>query len=583
MNINMFVSTTYNRLLADVRDKIGVSLDAPDCVSYEWAYVDGPKLDKQVLDYLEGRRLTVDLPEWLIPLWCEFVRKDDPVLLRYLRQLLVFCYKTEQQPTDEQLRNAQEGFEETEAGITVWDSCFSSNSHGVTLASARRIVGSIIYRINWSKITPSHGPGSVFPNRAPCEKSNFRTLYDSIVAKYPYDQYFCGLPNYWVDCMVHEKYGSLSSSVDIVSKLVAVPKDSRGPRLICVHPAEAIWIQQGQRRLLEARITSHPFTRGRINFTDQTVNGKLALSSSLSREYLTLDLKEASDRVSSLLVRSLFGDYAYDWISCSRANKVKLLDGRVIELKKWAPMGNALCFPIESLVFFSLVVAGIETHYGHKDCNDVYVFGDDIIFPQEYKEGVITTLVRFGLIPNISKTFSAGFFRESCGVEAYKGVDVTPIRLRKDNVDSLSSIVSICDLALRARLQGYDRCAAFLYSEIRSRLWQRGINLPISNQVHNGGFFEYQNIPFTEVILREPSLRYLKKWQRWTSQNWLVTGKQIAIRTGGWYHLQDSLIRIGYSYASQAIGSDTPSDRGTEYAVPRRTQLTRGWLNYSLE
>jgi hypothetical protein len=31
----------------------------------------------------------------------------------------------------------------------------------------------------------------------------------------------------------------------IEAKLIAVPKDSRGPRLICVHPAESIWIQQG--------------------------------------------------------------------------------------------------------------------------------------------------------------------------------------------------------------------------------------------------------------------------------------------------------------------------------------------------
>jgi len=153
-----------------------------------------------------------------------------------------------------------------------------------------------------------------------------------------------------------------------------------------VHPAESIWIQQGQRQLLESRIESHPLTKGKIAFTDQTVNGKLALSSSKTREFCTLDLREASDRISCSLVKALFGPHTYEWMSCSRATHVKLLDGRVIELKKWAPMGNALCFPVESLVFFSLVVAGIRSHYG-ENCNDVYVFGDDIIFPSKYHNG----------------------------------------------------------------------------------------------------------------------------------------------------------------------------------------------------
>jgi hypothetical protein len=583
MHSNMFVSNTYNRLLADICYKYRVSLDTPDLISYDWAYIDGPKLDKEVLAYLEGRVTQVTFPEWIKPLWDMFIRNDDPILLGDIRQLLVFCYKTEHEPTKLQLESAQADFEETEAGVAIWDSYFSNSSHlNHTIASARRIIGSIIYRIDWSEITPSHGPGAVFPPRAPSEKSCFRTLYSSIIAKYPYDQYYCGIPSYWVPTMVSEEYGPLDEKDDIVAKLTAVPKDSRGPRLICVHPAESIWIQQGQRRLLEARITNHPLTKGRINFTDQTVNGKLALSSSLSREFVTLDLKEASDRISCRLVKSLFGDYTYDWISCSRANKVKLLDGREIELKKWAPMGNALCFPVESLIFFSLVHAAIRSHYGI-DCREVYVFGDDIIFPKPYKEGVITTLVMFGLIPNISKTFSSGFFRESCGVEAYKGVDITPLRLKKDNVGPLSSVVSICDLALRARLKGYDRCAAFLYSEARRSLGNRGINLPITNERNNGGFFEYQDIPFTEILLRDQSVKYNTRWQRWGARNWTVTGKQLAIRTGGWYHLQDSLLRIGLTNSGNPIGSDSPSDRGTEYAVPRRTQLSRGWLNYSLE
>jgi len=376
---SMYVINAYKRLLADIRDKTGVSIDAPGDLNYDWVLIEGPKLDKEILAYLEGERESVDLPEWLKPLWTGFLERGCLVCLRELRQSLVFCYKVEHEPTNEQLIQSQKDFEETESLVKLWSDSrndYLIRSH--TIGTARKYISSILYRANWREIVPSHGPGGIYPSRVPCDKSRFTTIYRSIQDYYPYDQFFCGLPNYWVDTMVEEKIGSLTECDDIVAKLVAVPKDSRGPRLICVHPAESIWIQQGQRRILESCIERHPLTRGRINFTDQTVNGTLALKSSKDREFCTLDLKEASDRISCSLVRSLFGDYIYDWISCARANKLELLDGRVIPLQKWAPMGNALTFPIESLVFWSVVRAGIYTSSG-EICDDVYVFGDDII------------------------------------------------------------------------------------------------------------------------------------------------------------------------------------------------------------
>lgn len=579
MNNNMlFIQRVYNRLLADVCSISGVSLDAPSEITYDWAYIDGPKLDKQLLRYIEGDEIVLDYPEWLAPLFEVFLKKEDPIVLRCIRQLLTFCYKTEQQPNDRQLEEAIVAFQDTEEGCDCWTASFASNhQYDHTHAAARRIVGSICYRINWSEITPSHGPGGVFPSRRPVDKSRFTTLYASIIEKYPYDQYYCALPNYWVDTMVKNRTGPLQELDCIVAKLVAVPKDSRGPRLICVHPTEAIWIQQGQRRLLERSIKSHPLTKGKISFTDQTVNGKLALQSSITKEFCTLDLKEASDRISCTLVRSLFGDYTYGQISCARATHVLMPDGRAVPLRKWAPMGNALCFPVESLIFFSLVVAGIRSQYG-VNCTEVFVFGDDIIFPTRYHSGVIRVLAANGLVPNASKTFHRGFFRESCGVDAYKGVDVTPLRLRRDNVITLDCLVSICDLALRARLHGYEQCASFLYKEVRRRLREAGIYMPISNSPTCGGFYEYQNIPYAELILREPTLFYHKAWQRTVVRRMAVTGQQLVVRTGEWYHLQDSLLRLERKFRF-AEDQCTGSDRPTEYAVPYRTRLQYGWAD----
>jgi hypothetical protein len=333
-----------------------------------------------------------------------------------------------------------------------------------------------------------------------------------------------------------------------------------------VHPAESIWIQQGQRQVLEAAISDHPLTKGKINFTDQTVNGKMALLSSETREFVTLDLKEASDRLSPLLIQYLLGETVYGWLSCSRANKVKLLDGRVIDLQKWAPMGNALTFPVQSLVFWCLVYASIVSKYGD-NCTEIYVFGDDIIYPSKYHRGVLEYLVASGLVPNTAKTFVRGFFRESCGVDAYHGEDVTPLRVKADNVNSIENIVSILSLAKRMRLRKYECCATFLYSLVRDKLGK----LPKNNDPECQALVEYVDKDWVSLMVSE-NVRFNRRFHTWGYPALLVTTPQERVSMGDWYHLQDSLIRLAHMRLEI-------SDRGTVYPLPYRTRLKYGWTN----
>jgi hypothetical protein len=544
-------------------------MGAPDEITYEWVLIEGPKLDKQCLAYIEGNRLEQpEFPEWLKPLWDAFLVKNEARFLKYVRQCLLFCYKTEHEPSDEQIKEAQASFEETDRGCSAWDLVFKEcRVPSVTLRTARQIVGRVIGRIDWKEIEPNHGPGAIFPPRKPSDKSRFLTYYPAIQQYYPYDQYFWSLPSFWDEIMVKESRGRIVECDRIVAKLVAVPKDSRGPRLICVHPAEAIWIQQGQRLLLEQAIARSPLTRGRVNFTDQTVNGKLALLNSSSRELVTLDLKEASDRISCGLVRYLFGDYVYDLMSCSRASHVKLLDGRVVELGKWAPMGNGLTFPVESLVFFAVVHAGIRSRYG-VSCNDIYVFGDDLLFPSKYYDGVVSALLSIGSLPNFSKTFRNGLFRESCGVDAYNGTDVTPLRMKKAAVISAQDALATCNLALRLRLQGFEHCASFLYQQVSRRFGK----LPLCNNSCAGGLVEYVEHDLGWLMLNEPKMRFRTTVHQHSVPCRLVSGATIGIANGDWYHLLDSLRNL--SRKGEVI-----SDRGTEYPIPYRTRLTYGWAD----
>jgi hypothetical protein len=562
-----YVYLLYKCLLADICRLGKVSLDTPETITDDWVLIEGPKLDKQLLSWLEHGGEYPPFPEWIKPLSERFRSSLDPLTLKYIRQLLLFCYKTEVAPTNEQLESAQAQFEETDRSIETWDTYFSTCSQAPLFRKARQIVSSVIHRIDWSSIVPSHGPGAVFPPRAPHEKSNFRTIYTPIESYYPYYEYFNGLRMFHPNAA--EAQRSVISVVDnIVANLVAVPKDSRGPRLICVHPAESIWIQQGCRRLLEAAITSNISPcRGSINFTDQRVNGRLALSSSINREYVTLDLKEASDCISKELVRNLFGDYVYGILSCSRADRVRLLDKRVIELKKWAPMGNALTFPVQSLLFFSLVQAGILCRYGEY-CSDIYVFGDDIIFPSKYYDGALGALIRSGLKPNIGKTFRHGFFRESCGVDAFNGVDVTPRRLKRYDTYSVTGAVSSCDLAKAMSMGGYTLTAEMMYREVQKHFGK----LPLCNNPDASGLYRYESCDLATLIRYEPSLCYNRRFHRWVVKSFLVSGTNIRPDIDSWWNLQDSLVQI-----AQKCDGSTENSR-LVYAVPRRERLVRGWL-----
>jgi hypothetical protein len=571
-----YMVNIYKCLLADVSELSGVPLGAPNDISNDWVLIEGPKLDKQLLMWIEGGGELPPFPEWLMPLVDKFTSSLDARYLRFIRQLLLFCYKIEFEPTYEQLREAQKGFEEAEHGVAVWEAWFAANTasnqanrSAPLFSFARQIVGRVIGRIDWSSIVPSHGPGAVYPPCLPRDKSAFRTIYTTIEPHFPFTDYFCALPSFWWDVVVLGDR-ELRQSDNIECRLVAVPKDSRGPRLICVHPKEALWIQQGCRRLLERAITSpRSLCHKGITFTDQGVNGRLALKSSMDREFVTLDLKEASDRMSCELVRHLFGDYAYSKLSCSRASSVRLLDDRVIPLRKWAPMGNALTFPVQSLVFYSLVRAGIRCRYGI-DCSDVYVFGDDILFPCKFWDGAVSALVRAGLIPNMNKTFRHGFFRESCGVDAYRGIDVTPHRLRRLDASSSSGALSVCTLAKALRNDGYRLASDSLYNLVQKH-W--GL-LPLSNNPNAEGLCRYEECDLGKLLTYERSTRFNRRLHKWETRVLLVSGVTDSAPNGSWWNLQDSLLKLHHQ--SDDVLED---QRGLEYPVPHRTQSKRGWTD----
>ena len=392
--------------------------------------------------------------------------------IKHIRQVLFFAYKLEIPYSELENSRVIENFIKTDQELELNDDPLANE----ILSLAKIITGKVFRGFNPKDILPRHGPGAVATGEKGFRKWVFARHYNQIHQVFPYyDYYVVGGARELSDRL--DWYRNLQRLESGTAKVVLVPKDSRGPRLISCEPLEYQWIQQGLGRKLAAFLESDSrHTQGAINFTDQGINSNLAKTGSASRRWATIDLRDASDRVSLGLVRRVFQDSAklLRALEACRTTATKLPNGKVIPLKKFAPMGSALCFPVEAYIFWVVIVAAV-VHGKNLPLQRVeklvYVYGDDIVVPTKWAELSIQALESVGLLVNVDKSCFTGFFRESCGVEAYKGTDVTPFRLRKPWLNRVSSgtvLYSYAHLANEMAVNGYKSAAQFLWNEIEA-------------------------------------------------------------------------------------------------------------------
>jgi hypothetical protein len=146
-----------------------------------------------------------------------------------------------------------------------------------------------------------------------------------------------------------------------------------------------------------------------------------------------------------------------DYLDATRSRSADVPGHGVLPLTKFASMGSALTFPVEALVFTTLVAMGMQaegqTPLRPRDLRGkVSVYGDDIIVPVDATSQVVRTLELFGSKVNRSKSFWSGSFRESCGKEYFNGIDVTVVRQKQrfptDTADA-TRIAGLVDLRNR--------------------------------------------------------------------------------------------------------------------------------------
>jgi hypothetical protein len=347
-----------------------------------------------------------------------------------------------------------------------------------------------LYTFKPSDAKPRHGPGAVLEGLAPNQKWSeaaraLTQCEDEGYSEYEFDCFLASSRSENRDYVPDDMPGIKSRRIettgfvpgvpskgnpsgDRMAKLITVPKNASSRRTITVEPLMNMFVQQGLNTILRDEITKCRILRQCLALTDQSENQRLALEGSRTGKWATLDLSSASDRLSNKVVEIVFGKKASFFRAmqeCRSTHVFEVGSNQLFRLEKFAGMGNALTFPVQSVVFALIAITAILIEWGKhptywnvkRASRLVRVYGDDIIVQTGYVRQVTSQLESFGLKVNQMKSFSVGNFRESCGLDAFRGYDVTPIyvkaELSEPQLDA-SSAKGLVDLSNACWMRG---------------------------------------------------------------------------------------------------------------------------------
>lgn len=363
--------------------------------------------------------------------------------VRLLRQITSVFKRTELPYAKEQIQQKIHDFLETENSCPPMSEVLRERPNRQTLADARALVESVFRRLNAKDLLegwPHFSGGSVAEGYLPWEKPLLAEWYTVLDLVFPKEsmlpqihelRYTEAAGMYYDPVFTSELDPMIPSRP--YSSMAFVPKTYKGPRVIGKEPSAVAFCQQLVKKVMYRYIEEHPLTKGLVNFTDQNINRTLALTSSLTGENATLDLADASNRNWFWVVASLFGGtLLWPYLVATRCAGIDIPRHGIQRLKMFSPMGSATTFPVEALTFWALASSCVAQSLGVPllmASRHVYVYGDDIIVPTKTAQYVMQRFRALGFSMSESKCCISGNFRESCGTDAFRGEDVTPVKI----------------------------------------------------------------------------------------------------------------------------------------------------------
>jgi hypothetical protein len=369
--------------------------------------------------------------------------------IQCLRQVTLMWAKVNTPTTEIRNRKAIDKYMECEQDVRTGDRRFGA----IHLSEFQRmstllwsgVLTGIDLAVYSEELQPKHGPGSTADGLLGNAKWDNRTWTSRLEMEFPSWKYlYSNFSEYFSSGsrVVHLEPGE-EQPVEVI----LVPKTLKTPRVIAREPTHMQYMQQALLRQFMEKFAvkriggSINYAYHFIEFSSQLPNQQLAQKGSRDGSLATLDLSEASDRVSNQHVRALLANHPWlaRAVDACRSRKASVPGYGVVRLAKFASMGSALTFPLEAMVFCTIVFLGIEKKLNrllsHRDIKSfigkVRVYGDDIIVPVDYAESVVDLLEDYGLKVNRNKSFWNGKFRESCGKDYYDGIDISIVKLRR--------------------------------------------------------------------------------------------------------------------------------------------------------
>jgi hypothetical protein len=467
--INRFV----NQLLADYKGVCACYADLSDRVS-RLIYHDHDSRALITGSFIADFKGTPIFREYL-----RFHRERDPRLLRFILSFLEFGRKIAYQ--DENLN---------EMALRQWyevEERLESHMLPDYADDSLRAIVHWMFSRGWSEgpFLPKHGSGSVAEKDVWGAQGKNEAFRMDQKLSYMYERLS------EIELSYSTPTGAAMPSKDVrqsISKLMFVPKDLKKTRSICMEPIDFMWAQQGVRLWYERWLADGVLGR-HVDLQDQTKNQIMCWHGSISSDLATIDLSSASDSVSLRLVKKIFPPKVLKHLLATRSRFVDTgVEGdNARRVQKFAPMGSALCFPVQCTVFSAVVllvsvaqtynrniwegdsIADIDLDtayramYGRRGRNNQFIkfqiYGDDMICDKRILPNVVRTLVDLGFQVNTDKSYvDEVAYRESCGVHCFNGFDVTPLKLKTKTLSqrmSLEAAIGIVDAANRSMEYGY--------------------------------------------------------------------------------------------------------------------------------
>jgi hypothetical protein len=484
-------------------------------------------------------------------------------------------------------RRAMSMFVQTEQDVRASDERLDFQYLEDLTRMSEMLYGDLFTRMEESilsgELIPKHGPGAVADRYKANAKWNLRTWTARLQSAYMHSEDYL-YPNILYKGMDGDQgVNILEPGSEIPVRVITVPKTLKAPRVIAIEPAAVQFAQQAVLRCFLDAQREDGFLSRVIGIHDQEPNRQMAMEGSLSGDLATLDLSEASDRVSNQHVRAMLAHHPIlqRVVDATRSRKADVPGYGVIRLAKYASMGSALCFPIEAMAFLAIALLGIERELGtplsretivRRFASRVRVFGDDIIVPRDHVLSVVDELHVFGHVVNVDKSYWTGRFRESCGKEYFDGQDVSIVKVRQvlpTRLQDVSAVNSAAKFRNLAYWAGLWKTAAWMDDYL--------------SRILNG---YWPNVAPTSVLLgRESALGY--QFQRLCPdyQSPLTRGYRLVSKSprdhlnGMGAHLKCLVMQARREASEYEFDPESDSEHLERSGRPERVDIKLGWFS----